>query len=173
MLNNPLMIAATIALTAVTPATAGPLTRSLVPGSSPPKASLADLSWIEGEWEGAGFESILRETYSSAAGGQMVGHFSAVKDGKPGFYEFIMLAQVGDTIEYRVRHFNPDMTAWEEKNHFIRFPLVAVEKDHWFFDGYTLRRTGPDTADHIIRVKRGSGPEQEVVLKYWRVKPQR
>src|SRR5687767_1778369 len=128
------------------------LTRTAVPGSMPPAASLADLAWLEGEWTGEGFDSVLHENYSAPVGGQMPGHFYAAKDGRPTFYEFVMIAEVGNSIEYRVRHFNPDMTAWEDKDRFIRFPLVAVEKDVWYFDGLTIRRTGPDSSDHIVRV---------------------
>ena len=101
----------------------------------------------------------------------MPGHFRAVKDGKADLYEFVMMAEVGGSLEYRVRHFNPDMTAWEDKTTFVRFPLVAVEKDAWYFDGYTLKRTGPDTAVHIVRVKRGDGEATDVVLPYRKVKP--
>ncbi|HET9335245.1 MAG TPA: DUF6265 family protein [Sphingomicrobium sp.] len=144
------------------------LTKVAVPGSVPPPAKVADLSWLAGEWTGEGFDSVLHENYSAPIGGQMPGHFYGAKDGKPDFYEFVMIAEVGNSIEYRVKHFNPDMTGWEEKAHFIRFPLVAVEEDAWYFDGLTIRRTGPDTADHVVRIKRKDGSEGEAVLKYWR-----
>ena len=98
----------------------------------------------------------------------MPGPFYGAKDGKADFYEFVMIAQVGDSIEYRVKHFNPDMTGWEEKNHFIRFPLVAIEKDAWYFDGLTIRRTGRDTAEHVVRVSGKDGSTREAVLKYRR-----
>ena len=150
---------------------AGQQTRTADPGAASPAAQLTDLSWMEGTWESEGFGGKLNETYSAPAGGQMPGHFRMVADGKPGFYELVMLAQIGPTVEYRVRHFNPDMTGWEEKDKFVRFPLVAVEKDAWYFDGYTLKRTGPDTSLHIIRVKRTGGEPSEVVLSYRRVKP--
>ena len=145
-------------------------TRVAVPGAPPPAARLADLAWLEGSWVGDGFGAKLSETYGAPAGGQMAGHFGAVKDGKADFYEFLMMAEVDGSLEYRVRHFNPDMTAWEDKATFVRFPLVAVEKDVWYFDGYTLKRTGPDTAVHIVRVKRGDGKPAEVVLPYRRIK---
>jgi hypothetical protein len=159
-----------VALGAAAPA-AAQQTRTAEPGARPPAATLADLAWLEGTWTGDGFGARLTETYTAAAAGQMAGHFSAVKDGKADFYEFVMMAEVGDSLEYRVRHFNPDMTAWEDKATFVRFPLVAVEKDAWYFDGYTLQRTGPDTAVHIVRVKRGDGKPGDVVLPYRRVKP--
>lgn len=146
-----------------------PLVREAIPGEPSPRASVADLAWLEGDWIGDGFDSVLRENYSEATGGQMPGHFWAVKDGKPDFYEFVMVAEVGNSIEYRVRHFNPDMTAWEDKERFVRFPLVAKEKDIWYFDGLTIRRTGPDSADHIVRVKRKDGSLSDALLHYRRV----
>ena len=146
-------------------------TRVLAPGTSSPAAKVSDLSWLVGEWTGEGFGAKLHESYSAPIGGQMPGHFYVARDGKPEMYEFVMIAEVGDSIEYRVRHFNPDMTAWEDKDHFVRFPLVAVDADNWHFDGLTIRRTGPDSADHIVRIKGKDGTTSEAVLKYRRMGP--
>jgi hypothetical protein len=148
-------------------------TRVLAPGAKSPAARVTDLSWLVGEWTGEGFGAALHETYSAPVGGQMPGHFYVATDGKPTMYEFVMIAEVGDSIEYRVRHFNPDMTAWEDKANFIRFPLVATDKDAWYFDGLTIRRTGPDSADHVVRIKGKDGKEFEAVLKYRRAGPGR
>lgn len=144
-------------------------TRVLEPGASSPAAKVSDLSWLVGEWKGEGFGSDLFESYSAPIGGQMPGHFYVANDGKPSMYEFVMIAEVGDSIEYRVRHFNPDMTAWEEKERFVRFPLVAAEGDSWYFDGLTIRRTGPDSSEHVVRIKGKDGKASEAVLRYRRV----
>lgn len=146
-------------------------TRVLPAGAQSPAAKVADLSWLVGEWKGEGFDAQLYETYSAPVGGQMPGHFYIAKDGKPSMYEFVMIAEVGDSIEYRVRHFNPDMTAWEDKDRFIRFPLVAAEKDAWYFEGLTIRRTGPHTAEHVVLVKPKDGEPSEQVLRYRRINP--
>ena len=146
-------------------------TRVMEPGAQSPAAKVSDLGWLVGEWTGEGFGSQLYETYSAPVGGQMPGHFYAARDGKADFYEFVMIAEVGNSIEYRVRHFNPDMTAWEDKDRFVKFPLVAAEGGSWYFDGLTIRRTGPDAADHIVRVKGKDGKTSEAVLKYRRVVP--
>lgn len=144
--------------------------RTAAPGAALPAAKIADLEWLAGEWTGEGFDSVLHENYSKPVGGQMAAHFYAAKDGKPRFYEFELITQVGNSLEFWVKHFNPDMTGWEEKGDFVRFPLVAVEKDVWYFDGLTIRRTGPDTADHIVRVKsRATGQQQDALLHYRRV----
>ncbi len=144
-------------------------TRALAPGAQSPPAKAADLAWLVGEWSGEGFGAKLHESYSAPIGGQMPGHFTVARDGKPEMYEFVMIAEVGDSIEYRVRHFNTDMTAWEDKGHFVKFPLVAVDKDAWYFDGLTIRRTGQDSADHIVRIKGKDGKTSEQLLRYRRV----
>ncbi len=163
-------LAALLAIALLAAPAAAQQTRTAVPGSTPPPARVADLSWLEGTWAGDGFGSKLQETYTAAAGGQMPGHFSITSNGKPTLYEFVMIAEVGPSIEYRVRHINPDMTAWEEKERFVRFPLVAVEKDAWYFDGLTIRRTGPDSAEHVVLIKSRDGKEKEELLRYRRVK---
>ena len=37
----------------------------------------------------------------------------------------------------RLKHFSPPLSAWEEKDEFVEFPLVAIEKRAAFFDGLT------------------------------------
>ena len=145
-------------------------TRSLAAGAQSPAAKVSDLAWLIGEWRGEGFGAQLYETYSAPVGGRMPGHFYIAKDGKPSMYEFVMIAEVGNSIEYRVRHFNPDMTAWEDKASFVRFPLVAVEGDSWYFDGLTIRRTGPDSADHVVLIQPKEGQASEQLLRYRRIK---
>ena len=145
------------------------LTRVATPDSPAPTASIKDLVWLQGEWVGEGFDSVLHESISAPVGGQMSAHFYAAKDGKPSFYEFELITEVGDSLEFWVKHFNPDMTGWEEKDKFVRFKLVAIDKDAAYFDGLTLKRTGPDTADHVVRIKGKDGAVREAVLHYRRV----
>ena len=165
------ILAALALALSLAPAALAQQTRVLAAGARSPAAKISDLGWLVGQWTGEGFGATLYETYSAPIGGQMPGHFYVAKDGKPSLYEFVMIAEVGDSIEYRVRHFNPDMTAWEDKAHFIRFPLVAFDRDNWYFEGLTIRRTGPDTAEHVVLIKSKDGKEEEAVLKYRRVRP--
>lgn len=143
-------------------------TRTAVPGVPSPAAALADLSWMVGTWEGEGLGGIVHEVYSPPADGQMPGHFRSLKNGKAQFYELVMIAQVGATLEYRVKHFNPDMTGWEEKAQVVSFPLVAVEPDAWYFNGLTIRRTGPDSATHFVRIGNADGSSREAAFVYKR-----
>ena len=144
-------------------------TRTMAPGAQSPPARLEDLAWLQGAWEGAGISGPATEVYSGPAGGQIVGHFRQLRGEGIWFYEIMTIAQVGASLEYRLKHFNQDLTGWEEKAQVVRFRLVAVEKDTWYFEGLTIRRDGPDGMIGAVRIDSKDGP-REAVFKYRRVK---
>lgn len=146
-----------LALTAIAliaaPAAAQERTRSLGT-ATPPPASIEDLAWLAGSWTGTAMGAPVTETYSAPLGGRITGHF-VMADGKGGtaFTEIIDYVPVGRSIAYRVRHFNPDMTGWEDRTGKpVVFALVATGKDRWFFDGMTIERTGPDALTIWVRI---------------------
>jgi hypothetical protein len=111
----------------------------------------------------------VTETYSAPLGGRITGHF-AMADGKGGvaFTELVDYVPVGRSLAYRVRHFNPDMTGWEDKTgKAILFALVAVEKDHWFFDGMTIERTAANAMTMWVRTN-DKGKVAEVPFRFTR-----
>lgn len=147
------MSAAALALALSTPAAAAP--------------TIADASWLAGRWVGEGLGGIAEESWAPAAGGQMVGHFQLVKDGKPQFYEILLLDEKAPGLRLRVKHFNPDFTAWEDKGEWHSFEPVSVEPNVLRFNGLTFERNGDDllitvalrqkdgtVANHSIRLKR-------------------
>ena len=103
-------------------------------------ASIADASWLAGRWVGEGLGGTVEETWAPAAGGQMVGHFQLVKDGKPQFYEIMLLDAQPTGLRLRVKHFNPDFTAWEEKAGWHSFEPVSVAPDRLRFNGLSFDR---------------------------------
>jgi len=54
------------------------------------------------------------------------------------------LTEEDETVLLRLKHFNSDLTGWEEKDETVDFPLVAFNKDQAWFDGLTYQRRGPD-----------------------------
>ncbi|MCC6242407.1 MAG: hypothetical protein IT353_06175 [Gemmatimonadaceae bacterium] len=44
----------------------------------------------------------------------------------------------------RLKHFNPDLTGWEEKDRFVEFAFVAKTDDAIYFSGLTYQRVGRD-----------------------------
>lgn len=143
-------------------------TRSLDGKPSPP-ASIDRLGWLAGSWVGTGMGAAVTETYSAPLGGRISGHF-VMADGKGGtaFTELVDYVPLGNSLAYRVRHFNPDMTGWEDKSGKpVVFPLVAIERDKWFFDGMTIARTGPDALTMWVRID-DKGKTSEMPFRFTR-----
>ena len=145
-------------------------TRSAAPGAKPPAAKVADLAWLAGTWEGEGISGPAREVYFPPAGGQLAGHFTQMRSDGVWFYEILSIAEVAGSLEYRLKHFNADLTGWEEKAEVQRFPLVAVERDAWHFNGLTLRREGPNGMVAAVKVGSAGGSAKEYVFRYRRTK---
>ena len=164
---NRVIAALALLLMSVSPAEAQE-TRRAVAGQSAPSARIADLAWLAGSWEGEGISGPAREVYSPPLGGQIIGHFIQTRGDGIWFTEILSIAQVGDTLEYRLKHFNSDLTGWEEKDEVQRFLLVAVEGDAYYFDGLTIRRDGPDGMIGAVRIDNKDGTSREAVFRYRR-----
>ncbi len=138
--------------------------------STPPaaEARIEDAAWLAGRWVGTGFGGEMEETWAPPIGGQMVGHFRYWRDGEPQFYEFMMLDVVEGGVRMRVKHFNPDMVGWEEKDGWHTFEPVSVGPEALLFNGLEIRREGADRVVMTIRLRRGDVVEEEV-LRFQRV----
>jgi len=167
------MTIALLSLALATAPAAAQQTRSLGGGTSP-AASIDQLAWLAGSWVGTGMGSDVTETYSAPLGGRITGHF-AMADGKGGvaFTELVDYVPAGQSLAYRVRHFNPDMTGWEDRTGKpVVFPLVAIEGNRWFFDGMTLERNGSDALTMWVRITE-DGKTQEVPFRFTRARSSR
>ena len=142
------------------------------PQQTDPRAEIADLQWLEGAWEGEGINGALAtEVYSAPAGGQMVGHFRQLDtDGSVLFYELITISQVGDTIEYRLKHFDANLTGWETQKQVRRFPLLSKNKDSWHFDGLIIKREAEDRMSITVRVRQDDGSNESLLFRYRRLR---
>jgi hypothetical protein len=148
-----------------------PNTLTLAPDAPRPAARVADLSWLSGRWVGEGLGGQIDEVWSEPAGGAMVGYFRLVKDGKPVFYEILTLLESEGSVEMRLKHVNPDMTGWEEKDRFVTFRLVKHDATGAYFSGLTFRRTGADTMDGYLALRnRTDGTVREEKFVYRRVR---
>ena len=68
----------------------------------------------------------------------MMGVFRLVQGGKAGFYELMTFKEESGSLVFRLKHFNADLTGWEEKGETVDFQLVAIEEYVAFFDGITF-----------------------------------
>jgi hypothetical protein len=132
--------------------------RTLAEGAASPPARVEDVAWLAGRWIGEGLGGCAEESLSPPVGGQMMGMFRQTKaDGSLWFYEFYTIAPKGDSITMRLKHFNPDLTGWEEKDGFVEFPLVAIEKGAVYFDGLTYQRSGKVLRSAVSLGENGKG----------------
>jgi hypothetical protein len=101
----------------------------------------------------------------------MVGYFRLVREGKPVFYEIMTLLETEGSVEMRLKHVNPDMTGWEEKNGYVTFRLVRQDPTGAYFEGLTFRRVDSDRIEGFIALRdKASGTVREEKLTYRRVK---
>jgi hypothetical protein len=130
-----------------------------------PPATLSSLAWLQGHWVGEGLGGVSEELWSPAAGGTMMGMYRLLKDGKPVFYEFLMLVEENGTVAMKLKHFNPDFTGWEEKTGFVTFKLVAVEDRAVHFDGLSFLRDADDSLRIYLLLKDKDGKVREELFK--------
>jgi hypothetical protein len=144
--------------------------RSAPEGHVPPPATIAGLDWLTGRWVGEGIGgATAQEVYSAPAGSSIAGHF-VQEDGEGGiaFFEILQIAEENGSLVYRLKHFGPDLTGWEEKDEMERFPLVALEDGALYFDGLTVRRDGADGLLAAVLVREDDGSVEEYVFRYRR-----
>jgi hypothetical protein len=144
-------------------------TLALPPETPPAEADLQVAAWLAGQWEGEGFGGRIEEAYSAPRAGSIVGYFRWSEGDQVRLYELCAIVQEGATLVYRVKHFDAAFEGWEERERYHAFALVRAEPDALYFDGLTLRRTGPETMESIVRIRAEDGSEREETLRYRRV----
>lgn len=145
--------------------------RSLSAGTKSPPASIEQIEWIAGNWQGDAMGGTFEETWNAPSSGTMVGMFKFAQEHDVKFYELQTIAPQGDSLILRVKHFGPDLVGWEEKERSVEFPLVKIEKDEAFFDGLTYRRISADEMHIYVRIGGENGKVEEVKFVCRRVPP--
>lgn len=105
-----------------------------------PKANLEQVSWISGYWVGEAMGGQTEEVWTDPLGDSMMGSFKIVVNGEVRFYELCTISEVNESLVLRIKHFNNNLTGWEEKDKTIDFPLVKIENNKAFFDDLTFEK---------------------------------
>ncbi|WP_299530018.1 DUF6265 family protein [Ulvibacterium sp.] len=134
-----------------------------------PKASLQDVSWMEGHWRGEAFGGITEEFWSPPLGGSMMFVFKLVSDGKVNFYEVGHIQEIGETLLLQLKHFHGNLKGWEEKDETVDFKLVKVEENRIFFDGFTFEKINANEVNLYVVISEDGKTEKEVKFNYKRM----
>lgn len=142
-------------------------TFGLGPDEPRPAATLDDASWLVGSWTGRAFGQQFEEVWNPPSADSMIGLFKLYGEDGVSFYELLELRVEEGSLSLKVKHFNADFTAWEDKQDYIRFRLVKVEENALHFgglsfykredgsiDGYIVMRDGEELTEHHLTYQR-------------------
>lgn len=127
--------------------------RTLGDQSSPP-ATIDQISWLAGGWQGTGPGGDAHESWLPPVAGQMAGVFHLVQDEEVQFYEIMQMVSRGGSLMLRLKHFHGDLSGWEDNSaeSAIEFPLVAIEGNTAYFSGLTYQLVDEDTLHVFLRL---------------------
>lgn len=131
-----------------------------------PSATLADVSWISGNWKGQAFGGEVEENWSKPLGDSMMATFKLVKDGKVSFYEIEIIREINKTLVLQLKHFNNDLKGWETKNETVDFPLVKITETAVYFDGMTFKKQNENQMMVYVLMHQKDGSVNELKFEY-------
>ena len=142
---------------------AQPETRLGEEGFESPPATLEQMDWLVGQWSGEGIGGApAMESWLPPTGPTMVGTFvQETAEGEIMFTEILYLMEEEGSLVLRLKHFNADLTGWEEKDDMLTFRLVAMEPCAAYFNALTLRCADPEAPGEglVAAVRMQSGNE--------------
>jgi uncharacterized protein YecT (DUF1311 family) len=126
--------------------------------------------WLEGLWLGTGIGGApATESWLPPTGTTMVGTFVQQTDeGTIRFSEHMYLMEEGDSLVLKLKHFNADLTGWEDREGMVIFRLLELEPCAAYFHGLTLRCEGDDGLVAAVRMKSDKPEPQELVFRFER-----
>ena len=163
---KPSLLLSTVLISAIATA-AEPRTEhtwQLSAGESRPVATIEDAAMLVGSWTGTAFGQRFEETWNPPSAGTMVGMFKLLGDDGVSFYELMLLAEEEGTLFLKVRHFNADFTAWEEKADYVTFKLVKMSPGELHFGGLSFYRRSDDRIDGYIVMRSGDQVSEQALI---------
>lgn len=98
------------------------------------KADVSQLAFFAGEWRGKMDWGDIEEYWSEPMGNNMMCSFRCLSEGKPVFYEFVVIELKAGVPIMKLRHFNPGNIAWEDKDNPYEYTLVELTKTKCVFE---------------------------------------
>jgi hypothetical protein len=144
-------------------------TLKLSAGEKSPAATIEDMRWLAGHWVGEAFGGKTEELWAEPAARSMSGMFRLVNKDRVIFYELMVVAEEQGSLVFRLKHFNADVTGWEEKNEVQAFPLVARKDGGVHFHGMSFHPDG-DKLTVYLAIEHKDKPVEEAKFTYRRVR---
>lgn len=132
------------------------------------EADIDDIAWIAGSWTGKALGGICEEIWAPPSAGSMVGMFKLIKDDQVVFYEILTISKDSLGLILRLKHFDKNLTGWEEREKTIDFPLVKVEENAAYFEGMTFKKMDDNSLKIFLAIQNKNNEVNEVEFAYTR-----
>jgi hypothetical protein len=140
--------------------------------TSRPKATIKDIAWLAGHWKGTALGGVTEEIWSPPMASSMMGSYRLIKnDTLVVFYEIVTITEDNGSLALKLKHFNKDLTGWEEKNEVREFKLVKKEKNKLWFEGMTFEVIDENNFRVFLAIQKKSGEVIEEIFPYKKVNP--
>ena len=126
--------------------------------------TIDDLAWMSGRWIGEAFDGVCEEVWNPQMGASMTGSFKLTINDKVGFYEIMTLTVDNGNPKLRLKHFNADLTGWEEKDEVISFEFRSLEGHHLIFNGLSYELIQADSLTITVGTEDPSGKSHQTVI---------
>ncbi len=118
--------------------------------------SLADVSFMEGRWQGTFNGGPIEAAWIAPVGDNLSGFMRMMKDNKVTMYEMLIFEQTEQGPIVLVKHFKSGLIGQEEKDKSDHYKFIEAKKDQALFEKV-------DGSIRIIYEKRG--PDQLVIQR--------
>jgi hypothetical protein len=127
-----------------------------------PKATIADVAWLQGHWVGKGLGGTVEKFWSPPRGKSMMEAFRLIQNDAVVMQELCTMVEENGSLVYRVKHFDAKLKAWEEKDVSVNFPLVKLAPRAAYFDGLTLvNKDDGSLVTYLVTRNRKTGETRE------------
>jgi hypothetical protein len=94
--------------------------------------------------------------------------YRLVRDDKVLFYELMTLVEQDGSLTLRLKHFNADLTGWEDKQTTVDFRLVSLEERIVRFEGMSFHRESDTRLTVYLAIEGKDGSFHEEAFSYTR-----
>ena len=112
--------------------------------------SFQAFAFLEGSWCDTGLGGQVVERWGAPFGGAMTGTMTASKEGSVWFHEFMVIRREEKGWRLRLKHLEPDVVTWEEREEVVIFPLLSTSDGVVEFEGLRFERPGPDALRVVV-----------------------
>ncbi len=138
-------------------------------GQSQPKGgSVADVSFIQGNWKATTADGrSIDGVWLAPENGNILGFMRMMKGGKADLYEILAYEQTPQGLVSLVKHFQPGLIGTEEKDKQDRYNFVEASKDKAIFqkEGEDLRILYEKRSPNQFVIARGNQQDGKWVFK--------